>query len=78
MWYNSDSSSYQVCDGSGEDKKCSDYLTFDTSISDHLHYINIPISGSCDPYKFSFTDPENFKILGEAAAEQIKRLNTKS
>eukprot|EP01138_Halocafeteria_seosinensis_P003081 gb/GECG01003149.1/.p1 GENE.gb/GECG01003149.1/~~gb/GECG01003149.1/.p1 ORF type:complete len:313 (+),score=31.07 gb/GECG01003149.1/:1-939(+) len=77
VWYNSDSSSFQVCDGSGEDGQCSDSLDFDTSISDHLHYINIPISGSCDSDKFSFNDPEDFEVLGAAAAEQLKKLNNR-
>ena len=73
VWYNSNSSSYQVCDGSGEDDKCSDQLDFDISVSDHLHYINIPISGSCDSDKFSFNTPEDFKVLEDAAVEELKK-----
>eukprot|EP01138_Halocafeteria_seosinensis_P003080 gb/GECG01003148.1/.p1 GENE.gb/GECG01003148.1/~~gb/GECG01003148.1/.p1 ORF type:complete len:312 (+),score=28.51 gb/GECG01003148.1/:1-936(+) len=73
VWYNSNSAGYTVCDGSGEDKSCSDTLDFDISIHDHLHYINISIAGSCDSDKFSFNDPQNFKILSEAAAEDLKQ-----
>jgi len=48
VWYNNEaSSSYQVCDSSGEDPKCSDSLWFDSSVSDHLHYLNISISEIC-------------------------------
>ena len=38
VWYNEDFSVGKVCDGSGEDSSCSDSLTFDTSVDDHLHY----------------------------------------
>jgi len=31
---------YQVCDGSGEDKSCSDKAFFDMKISDHLSYMD--------------------------------------
>jgi hypothetical protein len=47
VWYNEDSSSYKVCDGSGEDPTCSDSLLSPISVSDHLHYLGIPISGLC-------------------------------
>ena len=47
VWYNEASSSYQVCNGSGEDPSCSDSLTIAASIEDHLHYLNVPISGLC-------------------------------
>ena len=47
VWYNEASSSYQVCDGSGEDPNCSDSLLLPDSISDHLTYLGIPISGLC-------------------------------
>lgn len=47
VWYTEDASSYQVCDGSGEDPNCSDSLDLDIDITDHLHYLNIPISGLC-------------------------------
>lgn len=47
VWYTEDSSSFKVCDGSGEDSSCSDSLDFPTSVSDHLHYLNVPISQSC-------------------------------
>mgnify|MGYP001095555336 CR=1 FL=1 len=39
VFYNSDSSSFELCDG-----ECS---IFASSIPDHLSYINIPISGMC-------------------------------
>lgn len=32
--------SFKVCDGSGEDPKCSDRQRFDLSVYDHLHYLN--------------------------------------
>lgn len=47
VWYNDEFTSYQVCDGSGEDPNCSDSLDVDTSIWDHTHYFNYPISNSC-------------------------------
>jgi len=47
VWYNEDSTSYTVCDGSGEDSKCSDSVDLPISIEDHLHYLNVPISRSC-------------------------------
>ena len=38
----------QVCDGSGEDPTCSDTVTLmELSVSDHLHYMGMPISGMC-------------------------------
>ena len=48
VWYTENSTSYRVCDGSGEDPNCSDSLLFPVSVSDHLHYLNIPISGLCN------------------------------
>ena len=43
VFYNENFSTVRICDGSGEDKKCSDQ--FDVpSISDHLHYMNMSIS----------------------------------
>jgi predicted lipase len=48
VWYNEDSSSYQVCDGSGEDPNCSDSVLLPISVSDHLHYLNLPISRMCN------------------------------
>ena len=47
VWYNEPSTSYQVCNGSGEDPNCSDSLLLPDSISDHLDYINIMISELC-------------------------------
>ncbi|KAL1521100.1 hypothetical protein AB1Y20_022654 [Prymnesium parvum] len=42
VFYNSDSSAYVVCDGSGEDPTCSNSLYFDYNIDDHLHYLDPP------------------------------------
>jgi hypothetical protein len=47
VWYDEPSTSYKVCDGSGEDPTCSDSLLAPISISDHLEYLNLPISGMC-------------------------------
>ena len=50
VFYTSDNSKYTVCDGSGEDVKCSDQFDVDPSIWDHLHYFDPPIddiSGGC-------------------------------
>eukprot|EP00462_Mataza_sp_D1_P009813 CAMPEP_0175154326 /NCGR_PEP_ID=MMETSP0087-20121206/20269_1 /TAXON_ID=136419 /ORGANISM="Unknown Unknown, Strain D1" /LENGTH=280 /DNA_ID=CAMNT_0016441181 /DNA_START=32 /DNA_END=874 /DNA_ORIENTATION=- len=41
VFYNEDSSSYVVCNGSGEDSSCSDHFDLDTKIDDHLHYLGI-------------------------------------
>eukprot|EP01138_Halocafeteria_seosinensis_P010606 gb/GECG01010831.1/.p1 GENE.gb/GECG01010831.1/~~gb/GECG01010831.1/.p1 ORF type:complete len:320 (+),score=30.57 gb/GECG01010831.1/:1-960(+) len=74
VWYNANSSSYTVCNGSGEDPNCSDSLDLALSVSDHLHYINIPISGSCDPGSFSFNDAASFEILSAEAKKQLDRI----
>jgi len=47
VWYTKNQTSYTVCDGSGEDPKCSDSLYVATSVSDHLNYLNLPISRLC-------------------------------
>ncbi|KAA0170639.1 hypothetical protein FNF27_06527 [Cafeteria roenbergensis] len=47
VWFNEAQTSYQVCDGTGEDPNCSDSLTIAASISDHLDYLNLPISNMC-------------------------------
>ena len=44
VFYNEDSSSYKVCDGSGEDKTCSD-STLSTDVNDHLSYLGITTGG---------------------------------
>ena len=43
VWYNSstDATLHKVCDGSGEDKSCSNSV-ISTSINDHLDYLGIP------------------------------------
>ena len=49
IWYNSSSdvALYRVCDGSGEDKSCSD-SEYGTDPNDHLDYLGIPTaSTSC-------------------------------
>uniref|UniRef100_A0A7S0P3T4 Fungal lipase-type domain-containing protein n=1 Tax=Calcidiscus leptoporus TaxID=127549 RepID=A0A7S0P3T4_9EUKA len=38
VWFNEASSSYTVCDGSGEDTKCANSLDLFVSVEDHLHY----------------------------------------
>lgn len=35
-------SRYTVCDGSGEDPRCSDSNILDVSVTDHLSYMNLP------------------------------------
>jgi hypothetical protein len=47
VFYNADSSSYELCDGSGEDKSCSDQYDFDTYLSDHLDYLGVSCEGGC-------------------------------
>lgn len=47
VFYNEASSSYTVCDGSGEDNSCSDQFAFPDSVSDHLDYLNVKISEVC-------------------------------
>jgi len=48
IWYTENSSSYTACSvKEGEDPKCSDSLTLPVSVSDHLTYLNIPISKLC-------------------------------
>lgn len=49
VFYNEDASVRTLCDGTGEDEKCSDQFGFfeSLSISDHLEYLNISIAGSC-------------------------------
>lgn len=47
VWYNEASSSFKVCNGSGEDPSCSDSLDFPISVSDHLDYLNVHLSRSC-------------------------------
>lgn len=49
IWYTEDATSYTSCSTTdGEDKACSDGQTFDLSVSDHLSYLNLPISRMCD------------------------------
>ena len=45
VYYNEDSTSYKVCDGSGEDKTCSD-STISTDVNDHLSYLGITTGGA--------------------------------
>jgi hypothetical protein len=45
IWYNDDSSSYVECDIT-ESEKCSDQ-DYVYDISDHLHYLDLPISNMC-------------------------------
>jgi len=39
IWYTEDSSTYKVCDGTGEDPTCSDTVVI-PSIPDHTDYLN--------------------------------------
>ncbi|KAL1521472.1 hypothetical protein AB1Y20_021134 [Prymnesium parvum] len=44
VFYNQDSSSFQVCDSSGEDPTCSNrFGIIANDISDHLHYLDPPV-----------------------------------
>lgn len=47
VWYTQNQTSYTVCDGSGEDPTCMDSLFLPLSISDHLSYLDLPISRMC-------------------------------
>jgi len=52
VWYNEKSTSHTVCDGTGEDHKCSGSLGFDLlAMADHISYLGRPTGGaSCfDP-----------------------------
>lgn len=46
VWYNEASTSYRVCDTSGEDPSCSNSVALPVSTSDHGTYL-IPISKLC-------------------------------
>lgn len=47
VWYSDEAcTQHIVCDGSGEDSKCSDSVALPISISDHLHYFGIPLTSS--------------------------------
>jgi hypothetical protein len=45
VFYNDESTSYKLCDGSGEDPTCSNDVAWDSLLysSDHCEYLNIPI-----------------------------------
>jgi len=47
VWYNEPSTSYKVCDGSGEDPTCSDSVALPISVSDHLDYLGFHVSSLC-------------------------------
>ena len=47
VWYNEPSTSYTVCNGSGEDPSCSDSMPGPLSGPDHLLYLGIPVSKMC-------------------------------
>jgi hypothetical protein len=50
VWYNEPSTSYSICDQSGEDPTCSNTCgpTHCTSVDDHLDYLNTPLGAdSC-------------------------------
>ena len=44
VFYNEKFTMYKVCDGSGEDKTCSDQFDVAISTSDHTHYMNMSIT----------------------------------
>jgi hypothetical protein len=48
VWYNEASTSYSICDQSGEDPTCSNTCSpiHCTSVSDHLDYLNTPLGSS--------------------------------
>jgi hypothetical protein len=48
VFYTEDNSKHTVCDGSGEDKKCSDQFYVDSNFEDHNHYLSPPLSGEID------------------------------
>ena len=48
VFYTEDNKKHTVCDGSGEDKHCSDQFTFDTWVNDHNTYMNPPLTGAID------------------------------
>jgi hypothetical protein len=56
----------------GEDPNCSDGITFTTSISDHLNYLNYPISDSCGMSEEQVS-ATLLKIQAAAAAERTQR-----
>jgi len=41
VFYTADQNSYKICDGSGEDKHCSDQFSLPDNIADHLNYLHI-------------------------------------
>ena len=47
IFYVEDSSSYTVCDGSGEDGSCSDQFVVDYVVSDHCSYLESSIGSIC-------------------------------
>jgi hypothetical protein len=47
VFYNQPSTMHKMCDGSGEDKLCSNQFLIDYSVADHLSYLAQPISDLC-------------------------------
>lgn len=43
VFYDAESTTATVCDGSGEDQNCSDKCTLCNSIADHLYYLNTSV-----------------------------------
>ena len=39
IFYDEKQDSYKICDGSGEDKRCSDKYLLDLDVADHLNYL---------------------------------------
>jgi predicted lipase len=42
-----DSLGYHICDGSGEDPKCSNRNKLDLDVADHLHYLGVEVADQC-------------------------------
>lgn len=49
VFYTEDSSQYTICDGSGEDPKCSDQFMLPDSLEDHRTYLNLNITYCTGP-----------------------------
>ncbi|KAL3917023.1 MAG: hypothetical protein SGPRY_006574 [Prymnesium sp.] len=49
VFYDSENTGFKVCDGTGEDKSCSDQFRWFAEVSDHLHYLDPPVGemGTC-------------------------------
>ena len=48
VYYTQDNANFTVCDGSGEDPRCSDSHHFDVNVEDHHHYVQPPLRNEID------------------------------